>query len=153
MKLRKILGALALIIVPTIAASGQLATAENPFPETGVQEDAAVFDTTSGEVVLLKGVISQRVSRANHSPSYLFFRVEGTHRGRNAVKAIWTIRIHDPRVPTLSRICPDCLFTDYTPEMKRLDVGMNVTVTGYRSKKGDARLITDLTLVDTSPFN
>ena len=143
MKLRNVLGALTLAIVPAIAASGQLTTTENPFPETGQQEDDVVFRTSTRVGVI--GVITQRVSRASHSPSYFFFRIQATQGG---VKTDWAIRVEpDPRILNFARsVCRDCLINEYPPEiLQSFDIGKTVIVRGYQSRKtGDNRLLAKL---------
>ena len=136
MKLRYVFGSFALVIILASAASAQLATRENPFPETGRREDSAVFDTD--KQLVLKGVITQQVSRSGQSPSYLFFRIQV--RKQEGGASTWTIRIYDPQLSNLAKNCRFCLVNDYTPEMERLKVGMTVTVQGYQSKKGGNRL-------------
>jgi hypothetical protein len=138
MKLRHAIGALTLVIVPAIAIFGQLATTENPFPETGQQEDDAIFQTST---MGLLGVITQRVSRADHSPAYFFFRIQVT-QGR--VTTAWTIRIEpNPRLLNIAKNCGDCLINEYPPDiLKNFDVGKTVVVKGYQSRKsGDHRLL------------
>ena len=107
MRLRNVLGALTLTIVPALSASWQLATTDKPFPETGQQEDTVVFDTT--QAIGLRGIITQKVSRGSNSPSYLFFRIETrrfTTVSRGALRyedgtEIWTIRLYDSKLRTI----------------------------------------------------
>jgi hypothetical protein len=131
MKRRCLPGVLTAIVVFSGLMSAQELTRENPFPETSVQSQSSVFDTS--KAVTLTGTISQEISRPTSNLSYLFFRVsvDGT---------IWTIQIRDQQlrnlaVPALS------LVDDYTPEMGRLKVGTTVIVKGYETKQRDHRLL------------
>jgi hypothetical protein len=147
MKLRNALCSVALTFSFASTTSGQLQTTENPFPETGVQEDSSVFDIK--QMVPVTGVITQRVSRAIHSPSYLFLRVQATKFG----SGIWTVRVYDPRVNVFANNCRECLIDDYTLEMQKLGIGVAVTLKGHPSKNGDQRLLADVRNISASPLN
>jgi hypothetical protein len=82
--------AVAVLTLLAEAATGQVASTENPFPETGKVTDSVVFGTS--RPISLSGIITEEIARPDHPLSpYLFFRI-GV-RGQDGTVANWTIRI------------------------------------------------------------
>ncbi|HZI86568.1 MAG TPA: hypothetical protein VFD48_07020 [Pyrinomonadaceae bacterium] len=117
---------------------------ENPFPEIGTPKDSAIFPR--GDLAVLTGVITREINRSEQG-AYLFLQMDVADESGRVSN--WVVRM--PKVPEAALLnCRPCLITDYSPEMARLKLGMNITVTGYKASDNSRRLVL---VPSTSPTN